>query len=349
MQTFFQQSHQQVNRDGNPDLGAHGVFGSAIEGLDAQMLFEPFKEQLDLPPTMIELSDGQGRFAEVVGQEDQGLARLGVPKANPSQRVRVVAVGVEIDQHDCLIQAQAGGFIHWAGISTSAAKSFLGSGDEESTAVVQAIQSVKVQIAAIENVERSGLIYQLVEEVDIMDATGRNDNDSGIVSAQCEQGMQFDGRGVPMELGPGEQGQTQVDGSGVQRISSGLLEFGPEGFISIKGVSLSDQDLGEISEDSPVALLVGVSERAAGCWFANAAVIQLGSERTQTSFDIAQAFAECQLGKCHHEELFVGWQSADAEVGAIPLNTLVKFVFRQTVEQLGKDGATFVHRVIDPQ
>src|SRR5881392_966015 len=41
--------HQHVDADGNPDLRPHSVFGSAVEALDAQMLFDPIEEQLHLP------------------------------------------------------------------------------------------------------------------------------------------------------------------------------------------------------------------------------------------------------------------------------------------------------------
>jgi hypothetical protein len=77
MQTFFQNGDEQVNGDGAPDLGAHGVRAGAIKGFDAQMLLEPFEEQFDLPAAMIELDDGQSRQGEVVGQEDQQFHRAG--------------------------------------------------------------------------------------------------------------------------------------------------------------------------------------------------------------------------------------------------------------------------------
>jgi len=51
------------------------------------------------------------------------------------------------------------------------------------------------------------------------------------------------------------------------------------------------------------------------------------------------------LGKRQHEELFVGGQFANAEVVVVTRDALVELVFGQPVEQLGEDGATFVHRV----
>ena len=59
MQTFFQNGDEQVNGDGAPDLGAHGVLARTVERFDAQMLLDPFEEQFHLPATAIELRDGQ--------------------------------------------------------------------------------------------------------------------------------------------------------------------------------------------------------------------------------------------------------------------------------------------------
>ena len=58
MQSFFENCHQQINRNRDPDLGPHGVLARAVERFDAKMLFDPFEEQFDLPAAVIELSNG---------------------------------------------------------------------------------------------------------------------------------------------------------------------------------------------------------------------------------------------------------------------------------------------------
>ena len=74
-------------------------------------------------------------------------------------------------------------------------------------------------------------------------------------------------------------------------------------------------------------------------------MIELRAEGRQTSFDVAQTFAPSQLGERQHEELFVGGQLADAEVAVVTGDTLVELVFGEEIEELGEDGATFVHKV----
>ena len=67
MQTFFQNGDEQINGDGGPDLGAHGVRAGAVKGFAAQMLLEPFEEEFDLPAAPKQFGDGQCREHEVVG------------------------------------------------------------------------------------------------------------------------------------------------------------------------------------------------------------------------------------------------------------------------------------------
>jgi hypothetical protein len=46
-----------------------------------------------------------------------------------------------------------------------------------------------------------------------------------------------------------------------------------------------------------------------------------------------------------HEKLFVGGEFADAAVAVVTGDTFVELVFEEEVEELGEDGATFVHKV----
>ena len=57
IQGFLDDGHENINRDGDPDLSFDGIFGGAIKGLDPEMLFDPFEKQLDLPAATIEVGD----------------------------------------------------------------------------------------------------------------------------------------------------------------------------------------------------------------------------------------------------------------------------------------------------
>lgn len=64
---------QHVGGDRDPDLRLHRVLAGAEECLDAQMLFDSFEEQFDLPAQPVQLADRLGRQPRVVGQEHDAL------------------------------------------------------------------------------------------------------------------------------------------------------------------------------------------------------------------------------------------------------------------------------------
>jgi len=345
MQTSFQNSDEQIDGDGGPDLCPHRVGRRAVKGFDAQMLLDPFEEELDLPTASIELGDGQCRHGEVVGQEDQPFARFGIAIADAPQRVGIIVLGRQAGQHHRLIETQASGFIHRPGVTAGAAKVLLGPGDEESAALMNPMPPGEVEVAAIHDVESAGFPDELVEDVDIMNTASGDNDDGGKVALESQQGVEFDGGLVPAESRPRKEREAEVNGGGVQRIGGGL-EFKAKGFLGVKRGRLLNKNVGEIGEDTPVPLFIGHRQRVAGGGLADAGVIEFRAEGRQTGFDVAQTFAPRQLGERQHEELFVGGQLADAEVAVVTGDTLVEFVFGQEVEELGEDGATFVHKVI---
>lgn len=58
---FLDDGYQDVNGDGDPDLSFDGILGGSIKRFDAEMLLDPFEEDLDLPATLKQLGDGQCR------------------------------------------------------------------------------------------------------------------------------------------------------------------------------------------------------------------------------------------------------------------------------------------------
>ena len=102
--------HEDVNRDGDPDLSLHSVLVGAIKGLDAQMLLDPFKKQLDLPATFVELGDDQSGKLKIVGEEAEPLVCLFVVENDVAQILRVVVERFYACETNCLIAAQPPSF-----------------------------------------------------------------------------------------------------------------------------------------------------------------------------------------------------------------------------------------------
>jgi hypothetical protein len=63
-------------------LGLYGVFAVAEEAANAQVLLDPFEEQLDPPTASVEVGDGARGNVEVIGQEEERLAAFRVAIAD---------------------------------------------------------------------------------------------------------------------------------------------------------------------------------------------------------------------------------------------------------------------------
>ncbi len=73
MKFFLNKGDEHVGEHGAPDLRLDRVIAVSKKLLDAQVLLNPFEEQLDLPAAFVQSSHGQGRQRSVVGEEDQSL------------------------------------------------------------------------------------------------------------------------------------------------------------------------------------------------------------------------------------------------------------------------------------
>src|ERR1700688_3387827 len=79
-QIDFYDGGEHINADGNPDLSFHGVLGSAVEMLDAQILLYPFEKQFHSPTLFVERGDHGGGECEVVGQENKTQPCFWIPE-----------------------------------------------------------------------------------------------------------------------------------------------------------------------------------------------------------------------------------------------------------------------------
>ena len=66
LEFFLDDCDQNINADGNPNLGLYCVLGSSKEGLDFQILFDPFEKDFYSPAAFVKLSNRQCRQSKVV-------------------------------------------------------------------------------------------------------------------------------------------------------------------------------------------------------------------------------------------------------------------------------------------
>jgi len=333
---------QDINGYGNPYLDPDGILGGAVEGFDAEMLLDPLEEEFHLPPGLVQAGDSQGGLDEVVGDEHEILSCHRIAVTDPAQGVWIMTMRNKTGERDRLVETDAGGLVGRVRIAPAEPGVLLCPCDEECAAPVQAMQSAVIQIGLVHDVEGSGIEAQLVQNVHVVDAARRDDNHGREVASQRQERVELDCSLGAAERRPRKQGETKVDGRRVQRVSR-LRQFHAEVLSRIEVCGLRYQDVREVGEDAPVALLVGVRQRAAGCAGPYSAVIQLRAERPQTSLDVPKALPVRELGKRKNHELLVAAHGPDMKVAPVPFDTLRQLVLRQPVHKLGKNGPSLVH------
>jgi hypothetical protein len=156
------------------------------------------------------------------------------------------------------------------------------------------------------------------------------------------QRVKFDGSLGSLVGGPGKNTQTQIDGGSVQSIN-GRLQIQSKIGVRVQRPSDVDQSTGKVGVDSPIATLVGIGQSGASDGGFEAAVIELGTLRSQTDFDIAKTVAISQLSKGHRQKLVPARQSAHTSIAVVSLNAPAKFVVRDELHDLGKNGLSLIH------
>ena len=96
--------------------------------------------------------------------------------------------------------------------------------------------------------------------------------------------------------------------------------------MSIEWTGDTDQTVGKIAIDAPIAGLVGVGQRGPFDWSTEASVIKLASLSRETDLDIALAFAISKLGESHGEKLIPTRERTHALVAAIACYAAVECV-----------------------
>jgi len=125
------------------------------------------------------------------------------------------------------------------------------------------VKSAIIQISAIHDVEGSCLVDQLIQDVYVVSLGRGYDDNAGDVALQVQQGVKLDSAFGSSELGPWKQGKTQIDGRGVQSVC-GLNKIDSKAVARIQNLSTLDQDLSEVSKNSPIPAFVGIRKGALG-------------------------------------------------------------------------------------
>ena len=274
MKPLFDDGNEHVYGDGDPDLSFHRIFGSAVEGFDPQMLFDPLEEDFDLPPAFVEFRNGGGRQGEMVGKKDESFVLAGIVEADAPEFLRIILFCVEAVQGNDLVALKARGFVDRLGIEPFELEVLFGPDDEEGRRTMDSVKTGKVRIAPIEDIDGACFDRKIVEDIDLVDFSVGNHDNRRNASPQIEERMQLY-RTLPFaKQRPGEKRKTQIDRGGIQGVD-GLIQFDSEGFSGVEASGFANEDMSEVGIDAPIADLVGMGKGVAGYLSANPQMVEL--------------------------------------------------------------------------
>ena len=245
-------------------------------------------------------------------------------------------------EDDNLIALDPSGFVDRHGVEAFVAEIGLCPSHKKCRGLMDFVQTRKVEIATIHNVDGSEFEDQPVEDVDIVNFSRGNDDDGRDVPMQIQKGVEFDRALAFSEFRPREQSQTQVDGRRIQGIDR-LIQFDTERIGDVEFSGLFDKDLSKIGINPPISGLIGMSEGVAGDLPSNTQVIQSGLGCAQAGLNISQAFPIGQLGKCHAEILVPAGKADHLVVASVAVDAFSELVCGDKVHQLGKDRFPGIH------
>lgn len=101
--SVFDEGDKNKQDHGDADLSHDRIHGGTEKRFDLQVLFDPFEEQLHLPATLVQASDGAGRPHEMVGKEYIHLSILRVDIPNTAKNLGIGLSGPATGQPDDLI------------------------------------------------------------------------------------------------------------------------------------------------------------------------------------------------------------------------------------------------------
>ena len=351
VQTLFDDGDQHVSGDSSPYLRLDRVFGCPKEGLDTQMLFDPFEEQLDLPALFVKCANSQRRKRHVVRQELQCLASFGIGVGHLPNQLWIPFVRCVSRQLNVLIAYQARVDGDRKFLNHNELHIAFGAGHKEGSGGMQLVQPGKVDIRLVHHVIGANLDVALlcedVEDFDIVHLAVADVNKTRNRSTQIHQCVKFDGCFCRTKRRPRKQTQTQIDRGRIQRVNGCAhqrFEIGTRCVVGVKRTSHADQMMRQIGKDFPWPNAVRVGQGVARDRLAaKTQVIEMLALHTQIDLDIAQRLARGQLSKRQSQELIETREVFDFVLRAPGQDHPAECLQRQISHDLRKDELTRVH------
>jgi len=342
LQFLFNNGDQHISRDGAPDLRLHGVLAVTQKMFDAQMLLNPFEEQFNLPTAFVQCRNGRCWQPSIVRQEHQRLTGICIFETNPAQIFRIFFRFINPVQTNGLVTNYSHVFVNWRRINTPEIHVTFGTSYKKRSSLMHVVESFKIQVTSIHDVESTGLYRQEIQHVHFMHFPIADMDKCGYRPSQIKQRMQFDCSFGLAKRSPIKQRQTQVNRCGIQCINTGV-KIHSHRRISVQLSGSYNQSLSQRMIDSPVTLIECIRQGGSCRNILQSHVKQLRPIGSQANFNVPQRLTPGQLRKCHDSKQIGTTQRLHSSVTGMPTDDATKIFPWHKFHNLRKQRFAHVH------
>ena len=216
LEVMLDNCNKAVRDDCDVDLYPHSILGVAPKPFDAQMLLDPFKEQLHLPAVAVKQPDILGLEIEVVGVVNKRPTEVSDVENDAPELCRVVVSVPFACESDGLVQQHA----------ISPVKEFLSeqhfvgrlpflSRDEERAGLVDREKPCKVEITLVEHIAGKRFVCDTVHELGVVDIGVSNAVEDRNLRNDVNLCVNFDAGLCAAKARPMEKRHAEVNGGGI--------------------------------------------------------------------------------------------------------------------------------------
>lgn len=192
-EVVFDDGDKAIGDDGDVNLYPHAILAIAPETLDAEVLFDPFEKQFDLPAVTVQQGDVLCRKVEVVGIVHEGTSEVCGVIDNSAQYSRVVA-GVALPREsDGLVEEHAVLPVkHTFSVENLEFRFSFLPDDEECTTEMDSEEPCKVEVATVEDVAGIGFVLNPVHRLAVVDFGMGDSIEYGYLGDDVNLSVDFD-------------------------------------------------------------------------------------------------------------------------------------------------------------
>ncbi len=317
-----------------PELSPHGVSGGSVKGKDAQALLHPTEEELDLSAFAVEFRYSGGWQLPLVASEGETHGLLQIVDSNSSHKIGSVAGSIPPVEEDGLIGPQRGRSIERTGSRYVVPDVGALADHEKRSILMNPPQAPQTGVAAFHPIEAVWLDGQFVHPKHIAEGCCSHVEECGQRSSQVQRGMELHRGLAASPVGPGRQGQAQVDQRQVHGVDRYLaVQYGWH--VLQKQSRPMHQLMRQRRVQLPVPLLVRSCQGAAGEALRNTKMVSQ-SRRTQARLELPRALARGHLRGHQRQKMPRGRKLAPTLRLIVNSNQPLELPPRHPTDDLGK-------------